>query len=311
LNWIPFGGFVRLQGENATTEAERSRRGSFNSVSVPARVAILTAGVAMNFLCALVIFSFGFSVGRWIPTYLSFKEMQAAAQRGEIHLKAVVLIDDIVSGGGAAQVGVPKDSILLRLDDQSVPSPEHVATMQEGKKRVTYTLLTGENFSEEKTFTIPLKDGRAGVVLRPFPQELSSPRRSLASALLLSLREARVVTVQTVAGMARLFFSLARTGTVPEGITGIVGIAQLTHASIQEGFATYLRLIALLSLSLAVLNILPLPALDGGRLLFVLVEAVRQRPANRRFELAANAIGFAFLIFLILLITYHDILRLF
>ena len=85
----------------------------------------------------------------------------------------------------------------------------------------------------------------------------------------------------------------------------------MTHASVQEGFSTYLRLVALLSLSLAILNILPLPALDGGRLLFVLVEAIGRRPVNRRFEMTTNALGFAFLILLILLITYHDIIRLF
>lgn len=311
LNWIPFGGFVRLKGENAVNEMERRSPGSFSRASVPARVIILIAGVCMNFLFAIAIFTLGFSIGRWIPTYITFEEMQAAADRGDIHMVPAVLIDDVLSGGSAAQAGVPRNSILVAVDTVPVVDPAKVAEMQAGRKRVAYTVLTGGDFSEELRFTLQLKDGKTGVSLRPFPRELSSPRRPFPTAFLLSLREAKVMTVQTVLGMARLFQSLARSGQVPEGITGIVGIAQLTHASVQEGFMTYLRLVALLSLSLAILNILPFPALDGGRLLFVLIEVIRQKPANRRFELTANAVGFAVLIFLILLITYHDILRLF
>ncbi|MBI3332178.1 site-2 protease family protein [Candidatus Peregrinibacteria bacterium] len=311
LNWIPFGGFVRLQGENAVTEAERRSVGSFGRASVLARIIILTAGVGMNFLFAVVIFTIGFSFARWVPTYLTFEDMQAAAARGDIHMVPAVLIDDVISGAGAAKVGVPARSILLSVDGTPVTLPTEVTALQKGKRSVRYTILTGDELAEKKTFTVPLTEEKAGVSLRPFPRELSSPQRSFVDALGLSLREAKVMTVQTVIGMAKLFQSLAQTGRVPEGITGIVGIAQLTHVSVQDGFMTYLRLVALLSLSLAVLNILPLPALDGGRLLFVLLEVVLRKPANRRFELMTNAVGFAFLLLLIVLITYHDILRLF
>lgn len=311
LNWIPFGGFVRLQGENAVTERERRSPGSFGRASTLARIVILAAGVFMNFLFAVVIFTIGFSFARWIPTYLTFEEMRAAADRGDIHMAPAVLIDDVLSGAGAAKVGVPKQSILRAVNGEAVTSPTQVTALQKGKKSVRYAVLTGDDFSEEQTFVVPLTEEKAGVSLRPFPRELSSPKRSILDSLVLSLREAKVMTVQTVLGMAKLFQSLAQTGTIPAGITGIVGIAQLTHVSVQEGFMTYLRLVALLSLSLAVLNILPLPALDGGRLLFVLLEVVLRKPANRRFELATNAVGFAFLLLLIVLITYHDILRLF
>ena len=311
LNWIPFGGFVRLKGENALSEKERRSHGSFGRASVLARIVILTAGVAMNFLFAIVIFTIGFSFAKWIPTYVEYKDMEAAAARGEIFMTSNVLIRDVVSGGAAAKVGVPAKSILARINEEAITNPEQVATLQEGKRSVRYTVLTGEDFQEEKTFTISLIDGKSGISLQPFPRNVSSPDRSLVDAFILSLREAKVMTVQTVIGMFTLFRSLATTGAVPEGITGIVGIAQLTHESVQVGFMTYLRLVALLSLSLAILNILPLPAFDGGRLLFVLIEVVMQRPANRRLELTTNAVGFTFLLLLILLITYHDILRLF
>jgi regulator of sigma E protease len=302
---------VRLRGENAVGEHERKARGSFSAASIPARVVILTAGVFMNFIFAIGIFTVGFSFGKWIPTYLSFVEMQSAEQRGEIMMDPAVLIEEVVGGGSAAKVGLPKDALLVSVDGVAVTNPSQVAPLQEGKERVTYKVLLGPEYTTEKTFVIPLIEGRSGIALRTHLRSLTAPSRSIPRAFVLALREAKVMTVQTTIGLGKLFQSLAQSGRVPEGITGIVGIAQLTHASVQEGLPTYLRLVALLSLSLAVLNILPLPALDGGRLLFVLVEGIARRPVNRRFELTTNAVGFAFLILLILLITYHDILRLF
>lgn len=311
LNWIPFGGFVRLRGENAVDERERRAPGSFANASILWRIIILTAGVFMNFVFAIVIFTGGFSFGQWIPTYLEFEDMLAAAQRGEISMKPAVLIEDIVSGGTAAQVGVPRGAIILKIDGQDIEDPAQVAALQLGRENVLYTVLLPTSFTEEETFNVPVRDGKTGVAIRSYLRDLRSPERSFLQAFRLALREAGIMTVQTVKGIAQLFQSLAQTAKVPEGITGIVGIAQLTHESVLMGWQTYLRLVALLSLSLAVLNILPLPALDGGRLLFVLIEAVRRRPANRRFELITNAVGFALLLFLILVITFHDIIRLF
>jgi regulator of sigma E protease len=309
LNWIPFGGFVRLKGENAFTERQRTAKGSFGAASYGARICILCAGVFMNFLLAVILLTIGFSKGQWIPTYLTLDDMEAAATRGEINMTLGVMVDNVISGGGAAQVGVPAGSFILSVDDQPVKHPEDVATFQEGKWRVKYTVLTPDD--EELWYRIVLQDGLAGVVLRPIPRDLSAPDRDVVTAFMLSLRESKVMTQQTVIGIGKLFASLATSGKVPDGITGIVGIAQLTHESVQESFMTYLRLVALLSLSLAVLNILPFPALDGGRLLFVLAEMIARRPLNRQFEMTTNAIGFVVLILLIVLITFHDIVRLF
>jgi regulator of sigma E protease len=126
----------------------------------------------------------------------------------------------------------------------------------------------------------------------------------------LSIRETSVVTGQTFLGIGKLFYSLAFHATVPQGVTGIVGIAQLTYKSVEHGFMMYLRLVALLSLSLAVLNVLPFPALDGGRLVFTLAELF-VKPGNRRIEIMSNTIGFGVLLLVILIVTLYDVLRLF
>ncbi|HAI98880.1 TPA: hypothetical protein DCL30_05125 [Candidatus Peribacteria bacterium] len=311
LNWIPFGGFVRLRGENAVTTAERRAPGSFASAPLLSRVVILSAGVIMNFLLAFVLLTFGFSVWRWIPSYFSFAEMQHASEQGIIHLKLAVMIDGVVDDQSAAQAKVPAKSILTAVDGKPVTLPEDVGLLQEGKNRVTYSVLTGQDFSIEREYSLTLRDGKAGVELVAYPLELSAPARSLLAGAGLALREVKVVTEQTVIGIGQLFKSLFTTGTIPEGIMGIVGIARLTHASVQVGLLMYLRLVALLSLSLGILNVLPFPALDGGRLLFVFIEFLFRRPLNRRFEATTNMIGFFVLILLIVLITFNDVLRLF
>lgn len=310
LNWIPFGGFVRLKGENASSKDARHQEGSFARASIAWRCAILIAGVAMNFLLAFCIFVFGFSAGQWIPTYLHLDDMRAAADRGEIHLRLGVVIDDVLVGGGAADANIPKGAVLVSVDGQAVMSPTDVVTVQGNKKQVSYAYYTSPQSTDLQTAIVSVQEGKTGVYLRTTPLELSATRRSLFDALRLSVRETRVVTGQTVLGIFTLFTNLASHGTVPEGVTGIVGIAQITYASVQEGFMMYLRLVALLSLSLAVLNILPFPALDGGRMVFVLSELFI-RPGSRRFEVLMNTIGFVILLVLIVLVTFYDVFRLF
>lgn len=310
LNWIPFGGFVRLKGENAMTQEERMEKGSFARATIVQRSIILVAGVCMNFLLAVLIFLFGFSGGRWIPTYLTLEDMEHAAARGEIHLKLGVLVDDVLTGGTAQDAGLKPGSVIIAVDDIDVHHPTDIVQLQQGKKEVTYTYLASRDEQSPSSVRIKVEEGKTGVYLRSIPLELSAPKRGIVDAAVLSVRETSVVTSQTVLGIAKLFSSLAQRGTVPEGVTGIVGIAQLTYTSVQEGFMVYMRLVALLSLSLAVLNILPFPALDGGRLIFVLSELFI-KPGNRRIEVITNTVGFGVLLFVIVLVTLYDVFRLF
>lgn len=310
INWIPFGGFVRLKGEGVMDEGDRLAKGSLHRASILKRCLILVAGVGMNLILAFFIFFYGFSFGRWIPTYLSLAQMEEAAARGEINLQLGVLIDDVLVGGAAAEAGIPAKSFLFAIDDRQVSHAEDVISLQEGKETVRYRYADNPDGDNETTKVVRIEAGKTGVYLRTVPLSVSSPARSIGESFMLSLRETRVVTKETVLGIGKLFSSLAQHGAVPEGITGIVGIAQLTYDSVEKGFMMYLRLVALLSLSLAVLNILPFPALDGGRLIFVLSE-IFIRPGNRKVELITNTVGFGVLLFVILLVTLYDVFRLF
>ena len=126
LNWIPFGGFVRLKGENDGEEGGRKSKGSSAHAAIWKRCIILIAGVTMNFLLAMLIFLFGFSYGQWIPTYLTLDEMEHAASTGEIHLKLGVLIDDVLAGGGAEDAKISKGSVLVSIDGKAVMHPSDV-----------------------------------------------------------------------------------------------------------------------------------------------------------------------------------------
>ena len=114
-----------------------------------------------------------------------------------------------------------------------------------------------------------------------------------------------------VTGLGTLVFQLATKGAVPSDIAGPVGIAQLTGKVVDIGPFAVLSFISLLSLNLAIINILPIPALDGGRLFFILFEAVTRKKVNPKFEGYAHTIGMAILLGLIALITLHDLFRVF
>lgn len=126
-----------------------------------------------------------------------------------------------------------------------------------------------------------------------------------------AFNECNRLAVLTVDMAGNLIRSVITKFQVPEGVAGPVGIVRLTHTFAQQGIWSLLRFMALLSLSLAIINILPLPALDGGRLLFILIEVLTGRRINQRFESMIHTVGFVLLMILIVIVSYNDILRFF
>jgi regulator of sigma E protease len=293
-------------------EGERTTKGSFASASVLQRSAILLGGVAMNFLLAIILLTIGFSIGRWVPSwYMSLDDLSIAETNGELSMKQAVSIGLVTPGSPAEQAGIRTGAVIEAVDGTNVVRPDDVVALQKGKRRVTYTMRDSVTATETHDVSVTLKDGKAGIEITALAYDVIGPVRPLSVAAGMALKESWFMTQQTVMGLGTLVRSLASQHRVPEGITGIVGIAVLTHDSLQHGFMSYLRLVALLSLSLAILNVLPLPALDGGRLLFVIIEGIIRRPMNRRFELVTNAIGFFLIIGLIVVITFNDLAQIF
>jgi regulator of sigma E protease len=127
----------------------------------------------------------------------------------------------------------------------------------------------------------------------------------------IALWRAGVTSVTRLGDIAReltnVVVTLVRTGSASESVSGPVGVASMAGTIQQQGVVNYLYFLAIISLNLAVINAIPFPALDGGRFLFLIIEAIKGSPVNKRYEAGIHAVGFAFLMLLVVLITIRDI----
>lgn len=240
-----------------------------------------------------------------------------------------VVLSSIFPDTPAEEAGMEKGDIVLRVDGETVRSPQQlVALTQERREQdLQYELLRD---SEMLTITArPDENGLIGVGLAlidpyannqltvytgDYPEsvlQIADVRYPVWIAPWKALEETGRLSVLTLDMFGNVVKQLVTQFTVPEGVAGPVGIAQLTHTFVQEGILSLLRFMALLSLSLAIINILPFPALDGGRALFIFIEVVFGRRLGHRFEALIHAVGFLVLMGLIFAVTYNDILRLF
>lgn len=310
LNWIPFGGFVRLKGENSLDPEERKEAGSFAAASVLARIAVLVAGVFMNIVLALVLFSFVYSAGSMVPRSMSEEEFKSEVEAGLITTVPAVGIA-AVAEDDLEYKEVKTGKIIKYIDGLEVTTAQEIIDYATGRDTVTLTLYNRYSDKEAETESLAVSALVNQITLVDVFIITDSSARPFTDGVKFAFRDSWYITVSTVKGLGHLMATIFKEGRVPEGISGPLGIAQLTHSSVQEGWWQYLWLMAVISLSLATLNILPVPPLDGGRLLFVVLEVFTKRQVNRKFELIVNEIGFVLLLLLIVFITFNDFFQLF
>lgn len=239
-------------------------------------------------------------------------------------------VDRVLPDSPAGTAGVVSGDVFVTINGLDVFDPEEVkeTTMRIAGQtgELTYVFLRGEEQIELEI--TPNESGLIGVALSPVVTtqaldiefyetfvggsvlRLDEQQVSVWKAPGVALKEIRDIGVVTGRMIAGVFAGVFSSGEVPDSVAGPVGIAQMTHMSVQDGFMAVLRFTAILSLSLGVLNILPFPALDGGRFAFILFEAVTGKKVAHKFEAMIHAIGFAVLLLLIVLITWNDIARL-
>lgn len=320
INLLPIGGFVKLYGEddagggkistvtfsgNATSKEKQSKqkdlvyddKRAFFARPVWQRGAIVVAGVVMNFLLAFVILTYLFAV-------------QGVSTPGND-----VQIVAIAAHSPASSVGLKSGEIIKSVDGHPLTSPEQLISYTHSHLGKDVTLVVS-NPPKGPTKTIhitprvhyPAGEGAMGVAISPIVQVKKYP---WYQAPFVGLKESFSETWLILQGLWTTLTTVAVERKVPQGLAGPVGIAQLTGQFIKIGPDAVLSLVSLLSLNLAVLNILPIPALDGGRFFFILFEAVTRRKVNPKIEGYAHAAGMVFLLALIALITFHDLVRLF
>ncbi len=250
LNIIPFGGFVRMLGEEEDSKDPRS----FGQADLWKRMVITLAGVFMNFVMAITFLTVLFTVGT-DPILVSQADVERAYDRGEI---------------------------AFTVNGERM-TPEEIKALEDPAAPVIFEYI---------------KEVKA-----PFPL-----------SIVLATTETARISWAVLEKAAEIPVELVRNLRVPEGLAGPIGIAEVTHKILPQGFMALVKLTALLSISLAVMNLLPIPALDGGRFVFQIAEFLLKpfgvKPSEK-WENYAHMTGFALLMGLLLLITWNDIERLF
>ena len=308
INWLPIGGFVKLYGEDEAGAGSvslkvksskpdiKDRERAFFARPIWQRAAVIVAGVFMNFALAVVIITVLFSV-------------VGVATGGD-----KVIVTGLVNGAPAEKAGLKVNDTIEYINNLKIISPDQLVgyTKTHLGQKLTLKVKTAKAKEEilqvTPRVTYPVNEGAMGVAIS---QNIINVKYPWYKAPFVGVKEALRESWLIVSGMGMLFYQLFFKGTVPQGIAGPVGIAELTGQFVQLGPSALLSFVSLLSLNLAILNILPIPALDGGRLFFILIEAVTRRKVNQRVESYAHAIGMAVLLVLIALITLHDLIRIF
>ena len=285
FNWLPFGGFVKIYGERHEEEnsgADISR--SFSRQPIGRRAVIIGAGVAMNFLLGWILLSLVFMVG--IPQAL--------------------LITEVKAGGLADLAGIKKSDQLT--DFKSVPELVEFIDERKGQEIILNIKRGREDLAVKvmPRLIVPEGEGNLGVYL----VESGLPKSGILESFWKGLANAASLTAMLFFGIADLITGVFTDVSILERFIGPIGIINVAIETTKLGVTHFLQLLALISLNLAVFNVFPIPALDGGRLLFLLIEKLKGGPLNPKTEMAVNGLGFAFLLFLILTITVKDILTL-
>lgn len=310
LNWIPIGGFVRLYGEDSTDPKVLKAKNSFASKSILQRSLVIVAGVLMNFVLAWFLMSICFTVGVR-PLLVTQGDLDMAAANGLIETKQVLYVHEILPGSPLAGTDLAPGDLITQINGKAVPEATKLAQVLEAGQAVQLSILRGEQ--EGTLVAVPDKDGKLGfsVSNTPYIVYLKDLRYPFYQAPLMAAKEVGRLSYLTLKMLGDVLANLVQKFAVPEGVAGPVGIAKMTYGFMQNGVMALLQFAALLSISLGVLNIMPFPALDGGRFLFILFEVIARRRPNAKWEAAIHGIGFVFLMALILLVTWNDIAGLF
>jgi len=237
-----------------------------------------------------------------------------------------VIISEVLLDTPAAKANLHSGDIILSINGEKKFVPEDVISYVKTNTGKTLTFFVERDGQTASYYIKPSNEGRIGVLLSPLDvygkgQVLGAYNAVLSSSVMEIKNEKYPVYVAAyksfyeMVRMSKLtatmftdfVVNLVKTQTVAEDVAGPVGIAKMTSVFVDEGFVSLLRFMALLSLSLAVINILPLPALDGGRIIFVLFELIFARRFNQKLEAIIHMIGYCLIILLILAVTYSDI----
>lgn len=316
INWLPIGGFVKLKGEHDSD----TEKGSFGAASLSAKVKIMLAGVGMNLLAAFVLLTILAWVG--MPRLL---DNQFTVKSDTKTLRHDVLIGYVEKGSPAEKAGLALRDQLLTIG--TAKQTKRIATAQNlpevtqafAGQKVT---ITYKHQGETKTTNVQLLSKQAVEASK----KTDSPKgylglspteytmtRSTWSAPIVAAGLIKQFTVATFQGLGTAISALfhGQGHKASEQVSGPIGIVVLLKDGSLLGVQFVLMIIAIISLTLAIMNVLPIPALDGGRLFVTLLARLRGKPISQEAEERIYGYGFAALMLLVVVITVVDVKRFF
>lgn len=296
INLLPIGGFVKLHGEN-TEEGVSEKQRAFVYKSKKKRIVIVVAGVLMNFLLAIAAFSVVYSI-EGIP-----KNTEN------------VRVIGVAVGSPAEQAGFNIDDVVREADGKRIVKTDQFAEIMKDKGgSVVVVAVERKNeglveISTTPRIDYPQEEGALGVVITNFENYYPPFWQRPFLGIYYGFQEAFFWGTLVVGGFIEIFRNLL-SGQAPQDVAGPVGIYALTSQAASFGFSATINFLGILSVNLAILNIIPFPALDGGRLLFIGIESVIGRKVVPRVEAAIHTAGMIILLILIFAITFQDVKRL-
>jgi len=293
---IPFGGYVRILGQDDFAihqEGEGDPR-AFTTKPWWAQAIVLVAGVTMNVVLAILVLTIAFATG-------------TTAATGDVR------VDQVAPGSPAEKVGIQIGDIVRSIDARPITRSSDL---------VTYVRQRAQNESE---VTVQIeRNGRPIAPIKATPRadppegegplgiRLEDVQGPVAVALPQAVGQAVQLSgdvVQQIAQLPGQLIASRGTGSGAPQVGGPIQIFVVTGQVAQFGIPTFLKLIGVLSINLAVLNIIPFPGLDGGRLLFVLIAGIFRRRLSPQVEAAVHAVGFVLLLLLLVVVSISDIRR--
>ncbi|RJQ35464.1 hypothetical protein C4568_00970 [Candidatus Parcubacteria bacterium] len=303
LNWIPFGGFVRLFGDEGQGQ---HGKGSFADASRGKQMIILAAGIAMNIIAGWLLFTLAYTQG--IP--------RIAEEPGP---GIQLYITEVFAGSPADSAGMHGGDEIVWMKDEEGLSPAAITpddikayVTERGGERIEVTYTRNGETSTAMVIpanaVIPGAAGDAGIGISmalvttaplPFSEAVGTATLATYNAFISVAHNLWTIVANLFRGAPNL-----------QDIVGPVGLVSVVGQATEAGMSQVIAYAALISINLAVINLFPIPALDGGRLLIVIIETIIRRPAHKLTIHLLNTVGVAAIILLMLVVTYQDIARL-
>lgn len=279
LRALPVGGYVAMEGEEENSHDPRA----FNNVSIVKRMAVVLAGAFMNFVLAFIAFTLIFS----IVGYGSSE------------------IEKVISNSPADKAGIQSGDLIIKINENKV------------KDIYDINSIISKNQKEEMNFQINREGNILNVKIKPeYSVENQMYLIGITSKLDHSILKSISLGANRTLEMSKLILKSIKmmfSGSFKmEYLSGPVGVVQLIGSESSKGFLNFLQILGLISVNLGVFNLLPIPALDGGKFLFLLIEALRGKPIDEKIEQGLSLIGISLLFSLMIYVTiFNDIGRLF